>query len=448
MSIFKATYPLSFVGFIKIQFLHASNSLRSCAFLHNVSKLVSGEVIAQAVAFASIPLLTRLYGPSAFGILGVFMALSEIGGKVSTLRYDVALVLPKEDRLAWAIYRFATLWCIVFSLLLLLCAYPFRLRLSLAFGTEALAPYFPMIALMILGIGLQSLASFWSLRGKYFGVLAKSSAGSSVIGNGCKIGAGLLGFGVGGLLFGTALQRWSNLFLIRVLTPGSIWLQQAKLGDLKRQALAYSEFPRYRMPQDALNSFSRQIPNILLASFFSPVVAGFYILATRIIRLPFSLLQEAVRKVFYMEAVESEQRGESLFRLCARMTILIAVGMLPVVCVVFIWGTVLAEAFFGHEWATTGIYAKWVILAVSCSFCSVPASVVIPILAWNRFYLIFEAVSMILRILIIIVVAMTLTADAMVATIALSTCASSFVLIGIVFNRLRAQDSKSHAVIS
>ena len=427
---------------INVQILNLVAGLRSSAPLKNISKLMTGEVLAQVVAFASIPILTRLYGPRAFGVLGVFLALSEIGAKISTLRYEIALVLPKEDRAAWALFRFSGAWCILASLGVLLCAYPFRQWLSQSFGAEELSLYFPLIALMILGIGWQSLASFWSMRGKYFGVLAKSSAGSSVLGNGCKIVAGLLGCGVGGLLFGTVLQRWSNLILIRFISPGSIWKHESRAGELVEQAKIYSEFPKYRMPQDVLNSFTRQIPNVLLASFFSPVAAGFYILATRIIGLPCSLLQEAVRKVFYLEAVEAKQTGNSLFRFCVRMTLIIAVGMLPVVFVVFAWGAVLSEVFFGAEWTTTGLYAKWVILAVFFSFCSVPASVVIPVLGWNRFYLIFEAVSMVLRISIIVGAAMLFTAHVMVATIALATCASYLVLIGIVLSRLHGLDSE------
>jgi O-antigen/teichoic acid export membrane protein len=113
-----------------------------------------------------------------------------------------------------------------------------------------------------------------------------------------------------------------------------------------------------------------------------------------------------------------------------------------VVFVVFVWGNVLSEAFFGAEWTTTGLYAKWVILAVFFSFCSVPVSVVIPVVGWNRFYLIFEVVSMVLRISIVVGVAMRFTAHVMVAAIALATCASYLVLIGIVLIRLRGLESE------
>ena len=75
-------------------------------FLANVTQLVSGEVVAQVVGFVALPLLTRIYGHAAFGILGVFMAVSEVGGKIASLRYDVALILPERDHEAWALFRF------------------------------------------------------------------------------------------------------------------------------------------------------------------------------------------------------------------------------------------------------------------------------------------------------------------------------------------------------
>lgn len=422
--------------------LDFSKRLCGSSFLGNTTQLLSGEMVAQAVGFAVLPLLTRLYGPSAFGVLGVFMAISEVGGKMSSLRYDVAIVLPLQDREAWALLRFAALFGLSFSLFLFIASFPFRGDISEFFGVDALEAYFPLLALMMLGICWQSLGSFWSLRGKHFRAIAQGSAGSSIVGNCLKVTAGLFGFGVGGLLWGSVMQRWSNLLLIRCLTPSRIWQHETVKGEALRLAIAYDEFPKYRMPQDFLNTLTRQIPNILLAACFSPVTAGFYILAVRILQLPFSLLQEAVRKVFYIKAVEIQREESSLFKLCSLMSLIIFVGMLPIVLILVGWGGVFFEFVFGSEWSTTGLYAKWVILGVLCGFVSVPSAVVLPILGWNRFYLIFEIVSTVLRFSLMVCVALSLTANATVAAIALGSCASSLSLTGIVLIRLRRLESR------
>ena len=69
----------------------------------------------QVVGFVALPLLTRIYGPAAFGILGVFMAVSEVGGKIASLRYDVALILPERDHEAWALFRFSATFALCFT---------------------------------------------------------------------------------------------------------------------------------------------------------------------------------------------------------------------------------------------------------------------------------------------------------------------------------------------
>lgn len=427
---------------MRTQILQYVSHLKTSQFIGNVTKLLTGEVFAQAVGFCSMPLLTRLYSPEAFGVMGLFIAISEVGGRMSTLRYDVALVLPKEDREAWSLLRFSATGCLLFSLVLLAVAYPFREDISHAFGSELLMLYFPLIALMIVVLGWQSLAVYWSLRDKQFKSLAKTSAGSSLLGHGCKVLAGFMGCGASGLLLGSVAQRIFHLLILRfVVTPSHMWKWDSKKGEGLRQALVHREFPKYRMPQDTFNSLTRQLPNILLASLFSPTAAGFYILATRVLDLPFAMLQDVVRRVFYVQAVDTHRAGNSLFRLCLRMTVLIAVVMLPLVLIVFFWGSFLFQLVFGQEWATTGSYAKWVMLAILFSFSNVPSSVVIPVIGMNRFYLIFEGISMVFRLSVLVFAAMSWTVGTTVAAIAIASSVSSSCLIGIVLSRLWKMDA-------
>ena len=142
-------------------------------------------------------------------------------------------MLPKEEREAWALLRFSGCVCLLFSLTLLAGAYPFRREISLAFGSELLALYFPLIALMMIAMGWQSLAVFWSIRGKHFKAIAQSSAGSSVLGHGLKVLAGFLGFGAGGLLLGSVAQRWFHLLILRLIDYGYYSPAITEIGEFQ-----------------------------------------------------------------------------------------------------------------------------------------------------------------------------------------------------------------------
>ncbi|MGJ8651553.1 MAG: lipopolysaccharide biosynthesis protein [Opitutaceae bacterium] len=410
--------------------------MRQSVFIGQLSQLFSGEVFAQALGLAMMPLMTRLYGPAAFGVLGVFVAITEVLGRTSTLRYDLALVLPKKDTDAWPLLKFALVFSIVLCGVFVLASYPFRSNLTDLLGAPELAVYLPLMALMGLGIGWQSLGSYWVMREKHFKAIAYGSAGSAVIGNLFKAVAGLLAFSPGGLLIGTVLQRWSNLILIFFLTPSRIWKHKTEAGLPWQQAKAYREFPMYRMPQDTLNSFTRQLPAVIMASFFSPAAAGLYLLAWRALILPVALLNNALRKVFYMKAIDAVRAGNSLFKLCLQVTGLIFVFMLPAAAFICFFGEILFVWVFGQEWAVSGHYAKWVFASSVFTFGSLPAQVVIPIIGWNVFFLIFEIVSTVLRLGVVVFVAAYYDAYSTVAAITVSSIISSIVLLALVMHQL------------
>jgi O-antigen/teichoic acid export membrane protein len=65
--------------------------------VRNVTIVASGTAGAQVITMAFAPLITRLYGPEAFGLLGTFVAILGIVTPLAALTYPIAIVLPKSD---------------------------------------------------------------------------------------------------------------------------------------------------------------------------------------------------------------------------------------------------------------------------------------------------------------------------------------------------------------
>ena len=59
--------------------------------------LMTGSAFGQLLVLAASPLLTRLYTPEDFGVLGVFTALLMIFGIAVSLRYELAIPLAEDD---------------------------------------------------------------------------------------------------------------------------------------------------------------------------------------------------------------------------------------------------------------------------------------------------------------------------------------------------------------
>jgi len=66
-------------------------------FSRNVLTLMTGTTIAQAIPIAISPILTRIYTPEDFGVVGLFGAISGIFGAIATGKYELAIMLPRKD---------------------------------------------------------------------------------------------------------------------------------------------------------------------------------------------------------------------------------------------------------------------------------------------------------------------------------------------------------------
>ena len=104
--------------------------------------IAGGTVIAQIVTIAFSPIITRLYGPEAFGILGVFLSVVTILSTVSSLCYVHAVVLPKEDADGLRILYLSLKIAAIISLISAGIVIPFRQNIAVLLGMKQSLPTF------------------------------------------------------------------------------------------------------------------------------------------------------------------------------------------------------------------------------------------------------------------------------------------------------------------
>src|SRR5215470_3860968 len=71
--------------------------LRGNAFIRNVSILSGGSALGHLFTLAAAPLLSRLYGPEDFGLLGLFASFLSITSVAVALRYEVSIVSGRDQ---------------------------------------------------------------------------------------------------------------------------------------------------------------------------------------------------------------------------------------------------------------------------------------------------------------------------------------------------------------
>ena len=67
-------------------------------FIRNSGTLLTGNVVAQGLAFLAYLLLLRLFTPDDFGLCNVFFSYTEVLIILSTCKYEMAIVVAPDDR--------------------------------------------------------------------------------------------------------------------------------------------------------------------------------------------------------------------------------------------------------------------------------------------------------------------------------------------------------------
>jgi len=386
--------------------------ITSSRFLRNVLIVASGTAGAQIITLAFSPVITRLYGPEAFGLLGTFLATLAILMPIAALTYPIAIVLPEKDRDARRLAQLSALLATAISLFVLFLVLTASGLLTATFGLKALDGFLLLIPLAMFFAAGRQIFEQLLIRGKQFRPIARVAVAQSLTLNIAKTGAGWL-LPVGGTLIvlATAGQALHSLFLllgVRARTrrglaePASIKEPESPIQTEKtlwELARIYSDFPLFRAPQVMINGLSQGLPVLMLASFSGPAAAGFYSLGKTVLGAPVLLLGKSVGDVFYPRVVEAVQKKDPVLPLLLKATALLAgVGFLPFLLVIA-FGPWLFSFVFGAGWEMAGEYARWLSLWLFFGFLNRPSVMAIQTLGLQHLFLMYEIASVVVRVL-------------------------------------------------
>jgi len=353
-------------------------------FLRNVAIVATGTAGAQAIAMGFSPIITRLYGPEIFGLVGSFMALLAVLTPMVALAYPIAIILPEDDEEAKGLAKLSVLIALATSALAAVIISQSNDHMLKIFGLEELNNYLLLIPLAMLFSGFQQIIEQWVIRKRMFRLTAKIAIVQSLILNSSKAGLGVL-YPIATPLI--ILSAISSLLYAALLAFGlNIGRKKhepsyhSNRSSLLTLAKRYRDFPIFRAPEVTLNAASQGLPVLMLAAFFGPAAAGFYTLGRTVLAIPSTLLGKAIGDVFYPRLAEAAHKNEDITQLVVQATkALSLVGIVPFGLVIA-FGPWLFSFAFGAEWSIAGEYARW--LAVWCffGFINTPAVKALPVL--------------------------------------------------------------------
>ncbi len=365
-------------------------------FARNVLKLFYGTSLKNLITFLALPILTRLYSPEDIGLFQVLLSVSMTFAIVSTLKYEMAIVLPRYRREAEHLVVLTLLslavMTVVSAILFAVLGDPL-LRLLKA---SALLPYKALAVAAIFSTGLLQGVRYIQIREKQYGDLARNNVTQAIVTQAGSIGLGLVRPTFLGL-FGS--------YTVGCLVPALAILHQARVLRYRIQrrwlwllAWKHRQFPLISTVGMFIHELTIELPVFMFSGFYGAQVVGYYSLAHRLLSTPMNLIQTSVGQVYFQEASEAYHQSPARLLRIYLVTIrrLALVGLAPLV-LALVAAPPLVKLFLGQQWAASGTYMQIIIFGLYFGFINGPIGTTYAVIGRQEVILYLRIASVALR---------------------------------------------------
>ena len=372
-------------------------------FFSNVSKLAGATIIAEAIGIITVPIYTRLFSPDVVGQFALLTSAIGLCGVFSTGRYELAVVLPKQDSEARSIIRGTILWSVIWSLLLTLLIYVFKGNIVEIGEYYKIVDYLYFIPLFVFLEACIKLFRYWCNRKQQFGLNAGLVITNSVVWKGGNILLGFWGFVDAITLIMVRLASQVVEIIARFINYFKLVAREkirTNKAEVKIQLRNYKRFPLIDVWNGLLDQGSILIVPILLSVFFSTTEVGLYSQSMQIVQLPLAFVSGAFGQVFFQKFAQ-EENSKAAQMISESFVLLLSISV-PIFTVLGLFGKSLFSFVLGSRWAMSGLYAQ--VLAPWCCLRLVwsPLSVYFEASQRQHIFLIITALTIVTRVISIV----------------------------------------------
>ena len=354
---------------------HLRQRLRGGSFFAQVAVLVGGAAFAQALGVAAMPVLTRLYTPGDYGVFAVYASLLAILAAINSLRYELAVSLPKDEEDGASLLALVLALVVTLSAILGGTAWVLREQIAAWTKTPDLARYMWLLPLGLVLLGIYRGLTYWAIRRQAFGHIARTRVNQGIASVVVQIGMGLLQLRPLGLLVGSIVGQSSGSGTLAALA----WrqdreaLKSVSWRNLRRVAWRYRRFPLFS-GSVLLNIVGTRLPSLLIASAFGADIVGGFALVMRVLGWPMQFIGAAVGQVYIGEASRLVREDPTKqYALIVRTTRRLALMGLSILVIGLLAPMVFAFVF-GDRWREAGVYCQVLAPMIFAQFVVSPIS--------------------------------------------------------------------------
>jgi O-antigen/teichoic acid export membrane protein len=340
--------------------------------LRDVLALLVGNAAPSLIALATLPALARVFPPNAVGTWAVFQSLLFIPAVVSTLRYDLAVIVEKHDKDADSVVAMVAALCALFGF----GAMAIVLALEL-FGVFPVAGFTLMagfcLAASFTGIGLFNLGIAVATRTGAFGLVLRARSSYAITLAAIPLALSAWWPSSDALILGTTLGFFAaaalfypdiHACLVRFRGRGQGW------RDIVDASRTNRSFAHFTVPYTLVTQTLGLAVTAVIATAHGAFVVGQFSLMYRTLHAPASIAINSLGQYAARPLVAlADKRSLALEPMSALVLVLLAASI-PAGAVGTLYGERLFIFVFGNSWSMAGRFAELAALPM-CLYLSI-----------------------------------------------------------------------------
>lgn len=338
-------------------------------FTKNTFVLVLGTVIAQIIPLIIHPFLRRIYTPESFGAMAVFLSLFSMVTIASAFRYEVTIVLPKNNVESANILGLTFFLSLGFNLFIFIVLFLFKDKVINLIGLpQKFSNYIFFLPVTSFLYSMYQSINYWLIRQKAF----KSSSINKVvrrsIEGGIQLVLGLFKFPGGlfiGDLFGNLSNVVSGIFQSSKNLFSTRMISRRKIGYVMKK---HSDYPKYNFIPTLLSNAASLLPFLFINKIYSTEVVGYLDLSRMVLSIPLIFISATIAQVLYQQITEKNHQSLSIKNDLLNILYLL-LGIIVIEAVLlFFFGNSLFQLIFGENYLISSYFSKILIISFSMNF--------------------------------------------------------------------------------
>lgn len=332
--------------------------------------------MAQMIAIGFQLITRRLFTPEVFGNYAVYLSLFSILATLSSLQYNRTILLPKQKKDAINLVGVSIISIFSINLLILLVVLLFENEIAQLLNINSSYSFWLFfLPLSVVFFSIYEVLNFWLLRREAF---FKSATTKLVRRSGEGILQSLLG--LKNISTGLVIGDVTGHFINTLYSGYQSWrtglnLRMISAGSFSTIAKRYADFPKYNAIPALLNKICLFLPVILVNTFYSSEITGYFDLSRMVLALPLALITQAIMQSLLQHLSESKKQNQSVVKELSGLAILLfTAAVLGILIIVFLGDFLFG--LFGKQWEQSAFFAQILVYSFALKFVVSPFSAV------------------------------------------------------------------------